>query len=101
MKKVAIAIVLLCSALAWAGKDPVPAAYNINMHVISSHRGDANGSRPRLSAIIDYVRLSPASKAEPAHHQRDRALLRRSAPPHSSHGVLCERRKRGPNHLLH
>jgi len=22
-------------------------------------------------------------------------------PPHSSHGVLCERRKRGPNHLLH
>jgi len=53
MRKVAIAIVLLCSALAWAGKAPVPADYNINVHVISSRLGDANGSRPRLNAIID------------------------------------------------
>src|SRR5260370_25336160 len=53
MKKVAIAIVLLCSALSGAGKDPVPAEYNIKVHVIYSRLGDANGSRPRLSAIID------------------------------------------------
>src|ERR1039458_3291685 len=39
--------------------------------------------------------------AQTAHHQRDRALLRGSSAPNSSHGVLCECRKRGPNHVLH
>src|ERR1039458_6941299 len=39
--------------------------------------------------------------AETAHHQRDRALLRRSAQTNPAHGVLCQRRKRGSYHLLH
>src|ERR1019366_405538 len=34
-------------------------------------------------------------------HQRDRALLRRSAQTNPAHGVLCQRRKRGSYHLLH
>jgi hypothetical protein len=39
--------------------------------------------------------------AETAHHQLDLALIRGSAPPHAAHGVLCQRRKCGPHHLLH
>src|SRR5881396_3380236 len=35
------------------------------------------------------------------HHQRDRALLRGSATENPTYGVLCERRKCGPHHLLH
>jgi hypothetical protein len=53
MKKLAIAAMLLCSALAWAGKDPVSTEYNINVHVISSRLSDGDGSWPRLTAIID------------------------------------------------
>jgi hypothetical protein len=53
MKKFAIAVVLLCSALAWAGKDPVPDEYKLNVHVISSRLTDGYGSWPRLSVIID------------------------------------------------
>src|SRR5438445_13766716 len=33
--------------------------------------------------------------------QRDRALLRVSATQNPTYGVLCERRKCGPHHLLH
>src|SRR5438874_5085473 len=33
--------------------------------------------------------------------QRDRALLRGSATENPTYGVLCERRKCGPHHLLH
>jgi len=47
------------------------------------------------------LRLSPSLVAEAAHHQCNRALLRRSAPPNPPHGVLCECRKRRPYHLLH
>ena len=50
MKKLAIAVVLLCSVLAWAGKNPVAAEYKVNVRVISSRLRD--GSRPRLSVII-------------------------------------------------
>src|SRR5437667_9652045 len=39
--------------------------------------------------------------AQTAHHQRDRALLRGSATENPTYGVLCERRKCGPHHLLH
>src|SRR5208337_852564 len=55
----------------------------------------------RLAGTAVVLRLFPASVAETAHHQRDRALLRGSATPHSSPGVLCERRKCGSHHLLH
>jgi hypothetical protein len=50
MKKLAVAVVLLCSALAWAGKNPVAAEYKVNVHVISSRLRD--GGTPRLSVII-------------------------------------------------
>ena len=36
MKRLAVAVVLLCSALAWAGSAPNPGDYNINVHVSSS-----------------------------------------------------------------
>jgi hypothetical protein len=50
MKKLALVVVLLCSALAWAGKDPVPDEYKVNIHVTSSRLIE---SWPRLSVIID------------------------------------------------
>src|SRR5579864_2431124 len=56
---------------------------------------------PRLARVAIVLRLPPASVAQTAHHQRHRALLCRSATPHSTHGLLCERRKRGSHHLLH
>src|SRR5579863_9580874 len=63
----------------------------------------AHGAPPatRSSRTAVGVRLPPTSVAKVAHHQRHRTLLRRSAPQNSPHGLLCERRKRGPNHLLH
>src|SRR5207237_1664163 len=51
--------------------------------------------------FLDGVSLSPAPVAQTAHHQRDRALLRGSATENPTYGVLCERRKCGPHHLLH
>jgi hypothetical protein len=48
--------------------------------------------RRREVSAVDWVKV-----AEPT---TDQALLRGSAAAHSSHGVL-ERRKCGPNHLLH
>ena len=38
MKKLALFVVLLFSALAWAGSEPNPADYTINVHVSSSRR---------------------------------------------------------------
>ncbi len=63
----------------------------------------AGGAPPatRLAGTALGVRFSPAPVAQTAHHQCDRALLRRSAAENPPHGVLCECRKRGPNHLLH
>src|SRR5581483_3294301 len=51
-----------------------------------------------LSVIL---RFPSASVAQTAHHQCDRALLRRSAPANQAHGLLCECRERGSHHLLH
>ncbi len=53
MKKLALVVLLLFSALAWAGKAPVPAEYTINVHVTSSRLSEGYGSWPRLAAIID------------------------------------------------
>jgi hypothetical protein len=53
MKKFAIIVVLLCAAVAWAGKDPVPAEYNISVHVTSSHLTEGGVTYVRLSASID------------------------------------------------
>jgi hypothetical protein len=51
MKKLALVVVLLFSALAWAGKAPVPAEYTINVHVISSRL--IEGGWSRLTVIIE------------------------------------------------
>src|SRR5581483_5003641 len=42
-----------------------------------------------------------ASLEEAAHHQRHRALFCRDPAAHPAHGLLCERQKRGSNHLFH
>ena len=56
MKKLAIAVLLLFSALAWAGGEPNPADYTINVHVSSSRmvlQGDAISFNQELNTTID------------------------------------------------
>jgi hypothetical protein len=50
VKKITLAI-LLFSALAWAGGDPNPAEYTVNVHVSSSNI-DLNGTQ-MLDVVID------------------------------------------------
>ena len=50
MKKIALAILLLFSALSWAGTEPNPAEYTVNVHVRSS--SIASGSLI-LDVVID------------------------------------------------
>lgn len=51
MKKIALAVLLFFSAHAWAGGDPAPGEYTINIHVSSS--SIATGGRQDLSVVID------------------------------------------------
>jgi hypothetical protein len=51
MKKIALAILLLGSAFGWAGGEPNPADYTINVHVRTS--SIVNGSRQDLNVVID------------------------------------------------
>jgi hypothetical protein len=51
MKKLAVVVVILFSALAWAGAEPNPADYTINIHV-SSSRVNGHGLI-RLKVILD------------------------------------------------
>ncbi len=51
MMKIALAVLLLFSALAWAGSEPNPAAYTINVHVSSSHVNSRGASR--LKVLLD------------------------------------------------
>lgn len=51
MKTMTLVILLLFSALAWAGAEPNPADYNINVHV-SSSRINGRGL-VRLKVVID------------------------------------------------
>jgi hypothetical protein len=51
VKKIALAILLLASALAWAGGEPNPADYTINVHVRSS--SIAAGGQQDLNVVID------------------------------------------------
>jgi hypothetical protein len=56
MTRIVIATVLLASALSWAGTDPNPAEYSVNVHVSSSRMVIAaccNISRQMLSVVID------------------------------------------------
>jgi hypothetical protein len=51
MKKFVLAVLMLCSALAWAGAEPNPADYTLNVHVGSS-RINGRGF-VRLKVVID------------------------------------------------
>jgi hypothetical protein len=53
MKNLALAVLLLVSASAWAGTEPNAADYTINVHVNSSRLTDGDGSWIRLSVIMD------------------------------------------------
>jgi transposase-like protein len=61
--------------------------------------GAATGAR--LTRVAVVLRFSSASVAQTAYDQCDRALLRGSAPARPADGLLCQCRKRRPNHLLH
>lgn len=51
MKRIALALLLICSAWAWAGTEPNPADYTVNVHVGSSRW---NGHDPlRLKVAIN------------------------------------------------
>jgi hypothetical protein len=52
VKKITLTILLLISALAWAGGDPNPAEYTINVHV-SSSRIDIERGFQVLNVLID------------------------------------------------
>ena len=57
MNKIAI-VILLLSAFAWAGSDPIPAEYTINIHVNSSRIfticGNSNCNvQQQLNVVID------------------------------------------------
>jgi hypothetical protein len=52
VKKIVLAMLLLFSALAWAGGDPNPADYTINVHVSSSSIDIERGFQ-LLNAVID------------------------------------------------
>src|SRR5436189_2490440 len=67
----------------------------------AGERADGAALGTRLAGVAVVLRLSPASLAQAAHHQRDRALLRRSTTADPADGLLCECRERGSHHLLH
>ncbi len=50
MKTIALAVLLLASASAWAGTDPNPADYSVDVHVSSSN---IDTGALRLNAVID------------------------------------------------
>jgi len=50
VKKITLAVLLLAAALAWAGGEPNPADYTINVHVRSS--SIATGGRQDLNVVI-------------------------------------------------
>jgi hypothetical protein len=51
MKRIPLVVLLLCSALAWAGSEPNPSDYTINVHVSSSHVNSRGAIR--LKVILD------------------------------------------------
>jgi hypothetical protein len=52
VKKIALAILLFLAAQAWAGGNPTPDEYTINIQVSSSNTGGSVG-RQDLSVVID------------------------------------------------
>jgi hypothetical protein len=52
VKKITLTVLLFLSAHAWAGGDPTPDEYTINIQVSSSNTGGSVG-RQDLSVVID------------------------------------------------
>ena len=61
--------------------------------------GAPAGTRSAGTALLFC--FSPTLVAQITHYECDRALLRGGATSHPADGLLCERRERGPHHLLH
>src|SRR5712691_9707276 len=61
--------------------------------------GAPAGTRSAGTALLFC--FSPTLVAQITHYECDRALLRGGATSHPADGLLCERRKCGPHHLLH
>jgi hypothetical protein len=56
MKKLVTVVLILLSAMAWAGTEPNPADYTINVHVTSSRmvlEGEANAFSQKLNVTIN------------------------------------------------
>lgn len=51
MKKLALLVLLLCSAVAWAGAEPNPSDYTVNVHISAARLRP--GGLLRLTALID------------------------------------------------
>ena len=54
-----------------------------------------------LPELLTFFDFPAAAVAQAAHHQRHRALLRRSPAPHPAHGPVRQCSQRGANHLCH
>jgi hypothetical protein len=63
VKKITVAILLLASVFAWAGAEPNPAEYTVNIHVSSSSIAD--GGRQQLSVVIEGKNYALESEISP------------------------------------
>jgi transposase-like protein len=72
---------------------PSPLAAGVRAH------GAAPAERSARVAVV--LRPAPALMEEGAHHQCHRTLFRGSTQTNPAHGLLRQRRQRGPHHLLH
>jgi hypothetical protein len=72
-------------------------AISLPLAVPLSGHGPATGAGS--AGTVALLRASVAPVAKTAHHQCDRALLRRSPPAHPAHGRVHQRRKRGSDHI--
>src|SRR6266581_232012 len=61
--------------------------------------GDGPPTGARSAGVVALLRLSTTPVAEAAHHQRDRALFRRSPATDTTHGGVHQRGKRGSDYL--
>src|SRR5438067_3086328 len=83
------------------GRGKAETAFQLRRPLAAAVRRGGATAGTGLTGVAVVLRLSPAPVAQTAHHQRDRAVLRGRATEHPTYGVLCERRKCGPHHLLH
>jgi hypothetical protein len=58
MKKLVTVVIILLSAMAWAGTEPNPADYTIKVHVTSSRmvEGETNAFSQKLSVTINEMK---------------------------------------------